>query len=441
MQQDTSFQTSSTTVSSTTFPICMHNCVKFPDCGWLAVREVPPSVVGPDVRDVTVEVEYYWLNPGRDGWIIIRSNGEGGSEQVLGNDINTHKDFFKANQWATWTLRLTNAHFGSRADKTDLLFYFGADPDDICYIRSIKVYATATPENYAVFGAAELQSHATPLNLNACNKQEGYVTFDVRTYTPSPNGVQLPAGTHSGIEVIYGNSDGSVVIDQQVIPYHAGDILFVNPDQLRSVNVDLTGSCFYMVFDLSALESHFRNSIITDIRLNKKRLKNLVPKQHPLHSKIKPLCQQLFLHYGDPSPYNEMKVQSLLLDLLYQCCENGWIEDVPHSDKPLLNQLRQVIGFMEEHLSEPLTIRDLAGQIHLSEAYFSRQFKSCMGVTPMEHLTRLRLEKACQLLLSGLSVTDTAMEVGIPHVGHFIRVFKKRYGVTPYQWAKRQSVI
>lgn len=426
---------------STSFPICMHNCVKFPDCGWLAIREVPSSVVGPDVREVTVEVEYFWVNPGRDGWIIVRSNGEGGSEQILGNDINTQKDFFKANQWATWTLHLTNAHFGTRADKTDLLFYFGADPDDICYIRSIKVYATATPDNYAVFGPAELQSHATPLNLNACNREEGYVTLDVRNYSPSPDGLQLPAGSHNGIEVIYGNSDGSVVIDREDIPYYAGDILFINSDQVRHANVDLIGSCFYMVFDLSALENHFRNSIITDIRLNKKRLKNLLPKHHPLHSKIKPLFQQLFLHYGGTSPYNEMKIQSLLLDVLYQCCQHQWIEDVPNSNNPLLNQLRQVMSYMEDHLHEPLTIGDLAAYMHLSAAYFSRQFKTCVGVTPMEHLTRLRLEKACQLLVSGLSVTETAMEVGISNVGHFIRVFKKRYGATPYQWTKNQLVM
>ncbi|MCL2487792.1 MAG: hypothetical protein FWE80_03835, partial [Oscillospiraceae bacterium] len=62
-------------------PSLAYNCVKFPDCGWLAVNNVPSSVVGPLDRDVTVEVEYFWINPGADGWIICRSNGPGGVER------------------------------------------------------------------------------------------------------------------------------------------------------------------------------------------------------------------------------------------------------------------------------------------------------------------------------------------------------------------------
>lgn len=125
-------------------------CIKLPDCGWLAINHVPDSVVGAGPRNVTVELEYYWTNPGKNGWIIMRSNGKDGTD--VQSDINTHKDFFAANKWMTWTVQLTDAYFGSRSDGTDLYFSFGADPDDVCYIRSIKVYETATPDNTAAYG-------------------------------------------------------------------------------------------------------------------------------------------------------------------------------------------------------------------------------------------------------------------------------------------------
>lgn len=424
------------TEEETSFPLFLYNCVKFPDCGWLAINHVPESVVSRDIHDVTVEVEYFWINPGRDGWIIIRSNGANGEEQIIGNDINTRKEFFKANEWATWTLRLHDAHFGTREDGTDLYFYFGADPDDECYIRSIKVYATATPENYATFGAMELQSHSR-LELNTYNKEKAYVTFDVHTYGPSASGARLPTNWYSGVEVVFGQTDGNVTIDGVAQPYRAEDILFINPDQIRGTDTAITGSCYYMVFDIGNLESHFRNSILTDIRLKKKRFQNVVSREHPAHHTLRCQFQQLIQAYASESPYKELKIQSLLLGLLYHCCENGLVIEAPRSDARL-NHIRSAITYMEEHLANPVTVGELAAQVHLSEAYFSRYFKSCIGVPPLEHLTNLRMERAADLLAGGSSVTETAMEVGVSNVGHFIRLFKKRYGATPLQWQKQR---
>ena len=419
------------------FPFFTYNCLKFPDCGWIAVNNVPESVVNHNVHDVTVEVEYYWINPGKDGWILLRSNGPGGVEQYAGNDINTHKEFFKANVWATWKLRLTNTYFGTRADGTDLFLFFGADPNDECYIRTIKVYQTATPENFAVFGATELQSAAS-LELNTQYHDRSYFAFDV--HAPSEEGLKDLAHWHSGVEVIFGHTDGEITIDGVAMPYHPGDILFVNPDQVRTTDAAISGSCYYLMFDLAMLETHFRNSVITDIRLKKRRFTNLVATDHPAHATLKGLCRELIAAYSFDSEYKEMKIQSLLLALLYECCEAGLIVDSFRNGNPRkMDYIRNAIVYMESNMAGSVSVGEIAAYVHLSEAYFSRHFKNCIGSTPLEHLNNMRVEKATELLLAGTSVTDTAMEVGIPNVGHFIRLFKKRYGITPYQWQKRQN--
>lgn len=419
------------------FPFLTYNCVKFPDCGWLAINNVPQSVVSHDVHEVTVEVEYYWINPGRDGWILLRSNGPGGVEQYAGNDINTHKDFFRANEWATWKINLTNTYFGSRADGTDLFFFFGADPDDVCYIRSVKVYQTATPDNFAVFGATELQSGAS-LELNTRYHDRSFFAFDV--HAPKADGMLGLTHWHSGVEVIFGQTDGQITIDGEVMPYHTHDILFVNPDQIRTTDAAITGSCYYLVFDLAMLETHFRHSVITDIRLKKKRFRNLVATDHPAHPALQKLCRELIAAYSSDSQFKEMKIQSLLLSLLYECCEHELIVDALQFGNPRkMDYIRNAIVYMENNLANPVAVGDIAEYVHLSEAYFSRHFKNCIGSTPLEHLNNMRVEKAAELLLSGSSVTETAMEVGVPNVGHFIRLFKKRYGATPYQWQKKRT--
>lgn len=418
-------------------PFLTYNCLKFPDCGWIAINNVPESIVRREVHDVTVEVEYYWANPGRDGWLLMRSNGPGGVEQYAGNDINTHKDFFRANEWATWTVRLANTYFGTRADGTDLFFFFGADPDDVCYIRSVKVYQTATPDNFAVFDATELQSGAS-LEVKTQNRDSSFVAFDL--HAPKADGMLGLTHWHSGVEVIFGQTDGQITIDGEVMPYHKDDILFVNPDQIRTADAAITGSCYYLVFDLATLESRFRSAVITDIRLKQKQFTNLVPVGHPAHGELRRICRELIAVYSSDSEYKEMKIQSLLLALLYECCEHGLIVDMLQSGSlRKMDYIRNAIVYMETHLAGPVAVGDIADHVHLSEAYFSRHFKNCIGSTPLEHLNNMRVEKAAELLLSGSSVTEAAMEVGVPNVGHFIRLFKKRYGTTPYQWQKKQS--
>ncbi len=422
-------------------PLFTYSCVRFPDCGWLAINRVPESVVRREARDVTVEVEYFWVNPGRDGWIIMRSNGENGEEQIIGNDINTHKEFFKANEWATWTIRLTNAHFGTRDDGTDLFFYFGADPDDVCYIRRIKVYETATPDNFATFDALELQTHHTPLEQVAVEHLKGYVPFDMITYNGGAEGTRPLSRTRSELEIIYGKADGEITIDGETLPYHAKDIVFVNPDQIHSVDTAIAGSCYFMAFDLVHLEQSFRSDILSDIRLKKKRFRTLVTPADEAYEQLQPLCRSLVHTYRSDSEYKDIKIRSLLLDLVYQCCEHGLIGEVSSSSGDRwAAYVREALMYMEAHLSEPLSVGQIANAVHLSEAYFARLFRRCIGLTPLEQLTGMRLEKATELLAAGTSVTATGLEVGIPHVGHFIRQFKAQYGETPYQWQKKNAV-
>lgn len=418
-------------------PFVTYSCLKFPDCGWIAINNVPESVVRRHVHDVTVEVEYYWINPGRDGWIIVRSNGPGGVEQYAGNDINTHKDFFRANEWATWTLRLQNTHFGTRADGTDLFIIFGADPDDECYIRSVKVYETATPENFAAYSAAELQS-AADLELNTQHRETSLFPFDLHKLQEG----ELPWLTHwnSGVEVILGRGDGQITINGERRTFQRGDMLFVNPDEIRAVDTATTGACYYLVFDLAMLEPHFESSVITDVRLKKKQLCNFVPTDHPANGVLKALYRELVAAYSSESAYKEMKIRSLLLSLLYECCEHGLIVDTPNTGNARkMDYIRNAIVYMESHLAESVSVGDIAAYVHLSEAYFSRHFKTCIGAAPLEHLNHMRVKKAAGLLQAGLSVTETAAEVGIPNVGHFIRLFKKHYALTPYQWQKQQE--
>ncbi|MDP3425848.1 MAG: AraC family transcriptional regulator, partial [Humidesulfovibrio sp.] len=83
-----------------------------------------------------------------------------------------------------------------------------------------------------------------------------------------------------------------------------------------------------------------------------------------------------------------------------------------------------------------------AGLTHFSVSHFHRVFKGMLGETIMDHLRRIRLERAqVQLTQSRLSVTDIGLGAGYDSLEAFSRVFRKTFGLSPTEcrkmgWAK-----
>ncbi|MBV2122810.1 MAG: AraC family transcriptional regulator [Candidatus Thiodiazotropha sp. (ex Ctena orbiculata)] len=100
---------------------------------------------------------------------------------------------------------------------------------------------------------------------------------------------------------------------------------------------------------------------------------------------------------------------------------------------------RNIKRLVDQYAISNLSSKQLAVLSGRSLSTFNRDFKTLYGATPKQWLIDQRLEHAHKLLSKDQwSVTDTAMEVGYSNVSHFIAVFRKKYGKTPYE-IKQQS--
>jgi AraC family transcriptional regulator len=92
---------------------------------------------------------------------------------------------------------------------------------------------------------------------------------------------------------------------------------------------------------------------------------------------------------------------------------------------------------MEEHLADSLDLDRFALEACLSKYHFSRTFKRFMGVTPMQHVTRRRVEWAKVLLRNAdMNISSVAFKVGCCHFSDFTRQFKRITGMTPAAYKK-----
>ena len=113
--------------------------------------------------------------------------------------------------------------------------------------------------------------------------------------------------------------------------------------------------------------------------------------------------------------------------------------------RPPADRLSALVATMRRHLadnlSRPVTVRDVAAVVHLSERHAERLFREHTGASLIATLRRLRLERAAQLLLESdtSTVTAIARECGYPDVRAFSTAFRRRYGQPPLEYRTRRG--
>ncbi|MGI8827224.1 MAG: helix-turn-helix domain-containing protein [Chloroflexota bacterium] len=111
--------------------------------------------------------------------------------------------------------------------------------------------------------------------------------------------------------------------------------------------------------------------------------------------------------------------------------------------RPVQNPAELVVDritmYLHDNCSRPVSVRDVAAQVHLSQRHTSRLFHAAMGVSIAEYLTALRMDIATRLLLERrLSIKEVAHATGHQDVRYFTTLFRRRMGLPPAAF-RRQS--
>lgn len=101
-------------------------------------------------------------------------------------------------------------------------------------------------------------------------------------------------------------------------------------------------------------------------------------------------------------------------------------------------RLKDMLSYIQEHYSEKTAVSDIASTIHISERECYRLFRNNLGMTPVEFIVSLRLQKAQELLIyTDKSVLEVAVETGFGTSSYFGKIFKQYHHITPGDYRKR----
>ena len=247
---------------------------------------------------------------------------------------------------------------------------------------------------------------------------------------------------HDCYEIYYSISGGKqFLIDNRFYDIQPGDIFFIN--QYESHYLSQLDQAVHERFVL-AIHPDFLTSLSsekTDLNLCFHFRRDEL--SHKLHLTEEEQNRfRYFVHrLNGPSVFgSDLEDKAVFTELMvflnrifYQRTESRKeVEDAPSYH----TQVDEILTFINQNISSPLSIDDLSGHFFLSSSYLCRIFKAATGTTINKYITAKRITVAKSLLSSGYSVTETCERCGFNDYSNFLKAFTKAVGISPKKYAQ-----
>ena len=108
-----------------------------------------------------------------------------------------------------------------------------------------------------------------------------------------------------------------------------------------------------------------------------------------------------------------------------------------HPSDPDWAVIRKMVGYIQSHYQEKIMLEEIASAGAVCRSKCCQLFREKLHSTPVNYVNRYRLEKACDLIRDGSSLTDAAFSAGFQGLSYFSELFKKAYGIKPSQYCHR----
>lgn len=275
--------------------------------------------------------------------------------------------------------------------------------------------------------------------------------FHIQMSTEFPDYMGIPH-SHEYIEIVYVISGTAVHwLQDASYPVKRGDLCIVNVNTVHMFCPDPASAEPLVVYDLMVTPEFFDQSLAggrTLEDLGGSYLFRSLPKgqgadtgfgvSENLYSKFSELFSRMYDEYHRRAiGYTEI-IRAYLLQVVITAIRMNTETETRGGAFSREKLVKRVMDHMEACFQQPITLRELADTVHLSPDYLGRIFRETTGQTVSTYLQKLRLHKACQLLVTTRrTVADIASACGFGDAKNFYCIFKKHLGMPPGSYRQR----
>lgn len=199
------------------------------------------------------------------------------------------------------------------------------------------------------------------------------------------------------------------------------------------------GSCFlFKPGDWTTATHEPQNPLVLSyIHFDLNETPELVPKTYrivqypiPLESLLTRYIRLFLVKTFGAEIEAKLILKQLMIHLLRE--EREIDKQLEHASNDILETIREIANFIQQHPGDPHSIESLAMRANLSPRYFSQKFKEIIGHTVRNYIIHSRINRAEHLLHNmGMTVTEAADALGYNDLHFFSRQFKKYTGKSP----------
>lgn len=249
--------------------------------------------------------------------------------------------------------------------------------------------------------------------------------LDVMPVTATLPSHHYPKHTHDafGIGYMVAGAQDSVYGPKKRIT-EAGDLMLTNPGEVHDgTPIDDQGRAFRMFY----FQPHILYETARDLGAAWSDSTELAPSATKDRQLVRALHR---LHEAYLGREDKLATDAVLAEIAGKLVQRHGTERVrvrPEA-QPGVERVRQLLN---DAPAESYELDQLAGVANLSKFHFVRSFRKCFGVSPFAYLTHRRVSRALEMLRLGDPIAQAAVENGFYDQAHFTRYFKQIYGVAP----------
>lgn len=237
-------------------------------------------------------------------------------------------------------------------------------------------------------------------------------------------------GSRDYFDIIYVlDGKGKIKIDNHNLQHCRGDVIIIRPGQiLKSESSDA----------VTPYREYFVHCYIFERadKIAKKLFIQSCPQKINIKNQYLPrLFENLFETFSIGTEDAPLKLKHTMLNIIeiifYHIRYNP-----THNDTAAYTKILQARDFIEQHLAEKLTIDKIAEHADISGSYLMATFKKYFNCSPISYKINQQLNNAKLLLAQNTPVGETAYKTGFESVHYFSRIFHKKTGISPTQFAE-----